>query len=83
MLSCFALLDGKPLWWKQYSAPYEMNSTARGHGKGPKSTPAMADGELVMVGITGVLSCWETEIGRRIWRESFEGRFEKRRRSAV
>jgi outer membrane protein assembly factor BamB len=37
-----------------------MNGAARGHGKGPKSTPVVADGRLFTLGITGILSCYHT-----------------------
>ena len=32
-------LNGKEVWQHAYPAPYKMNNAARGHGKGPKSTP--------------------------------------------
>jgi outer membrane protein assembly factor BamB len=49
-----------------------MNSAATGHGKGPKSTPAVSDGKLYTLGITGVLSCYDGAQGKLLWRkESF------------
>jgi outer membrane protein assembly factor BamB len=66
------LATGKELWRQSYPAPYEMNSAATAHGKGPKATPALADGRLYTFGITGVLAAWDAASGRQLWRRSFE-----------
>jgi outer membrane protein assembly factor BamB len=65
---------GREVWKASYPAPYEMNPAARGHGKGPKSTPAWADGRLYTFGITGILSCLDATSGEVLWRHSFEGK---------
>jgi len=49
-----SLASGKELWSTRYPAPYEMNTYARSMGKGPKSTPVVADGRLVTFGISGI-----------------------------
>ena len=46
------LATGKPIWTQSYPAPYNMNSAARSHGKGPKSTPVVQDGRLFTLGIS-------------------------------
>jgi outer membrane protein assembly factor BamB len=66
------LASGKVLWRQAYPAPYQMNSAATGHGKGPKATPVLADGRLFTIGISGVLSAWDAASGRLLWRKSFE-----------
>jgi outer membrane protein assembly factor BamB len=66
------LATGKLVWRQAYPAPYQMNSAATGHGKGPKATPALAAGRLYTFGITGVLSAWDAATGRSLWRRSFE-----------
>jgi len=66
------LATGKELWKQSYPVAYEMNPAATGHGKGPKSTPVVADGRLFTLGITGVLSAWDAASGRLLWRSSFE-----------
>jgi outer membrane protein assembly factor BamB len=63
---------GRELWKQSYPVAYEMNSAATGHGKGPKSTPVVADGRLFTLGITGVLSAWDAASGRLSWRKTFE-----------
>jgi outer membrane protein assembly factor BamB len=66
------LATGKELWKQSYPVAYEMNPAATGHGKGPKSTPVVADGRLFTLGITGVLSAWDAASGRLLWRNTFE-----------
>ena len=66
------LASGRELWKQAYPVAYEMNPAATGHGKGPKSTPTLADGRLFTFGITGVLSAWNAADGRLLWRKSFE-----------
>lgn len=66
------LASGRELWKQAYPVAYEMNPAATGHGKGPKSTPTLADGRLFSFGITGVLSAWNAADGRLLWRKSYE-----------
>ena len=63
------LATGKRLWRHPYSAPYDMNPAARAHGKGPKSTPAVAGGRVFAFGISGILSCLDAASGRLAWRK--------------
>jgi outer membrane protein assembly factor BamB len=65
------LKTGKETWRDGYIAPYTMNPAARGHGKGPKSTPVYADGRLYTLGITGTLSCLDAKTGKVLWRNDF------------
>jgi outer membrane protein assembly factor BamB len=65
--------NGKIRWKQQYPAPYKMNPAAVSHGEGPKSTPVYADGKLYTFGINGVLSAFDAETGKPIWRLDFKG----------
>jgi outer membrane protein assembly factor BamB len=67
--------SGKALWSAAYDAPYTMNSAATGHGKGPKSTPVLADGRLFTLGISGTLSALDAATGKVIWRLTFDKEF--------
>lgn len=71
------LADGSQRWSQSYPARYEMNPAARGHGKGPKSTPVVADGRLFTLGISGILSCWDADSGKRLWQHEFSSQFDK------
>jgi outer membrane protein assembly factor BamB len=63
------LATGKRAWRTSYPAPYTMNSAATNHGKGPKSTPAVADGRVFTFGIGGVLSAFDATTGRLAWQK--------------
>ncbi|MFL6231493.1 MAG: PQQ-binding-like beta-propeller repeat protein [Pyrinomonadaceae bacterium] len=67
----FDLAMGKLLWRASYPVAYTMNEAAVAHGKGPKSTPVVSAGRLYTLGITGVLSCFDTKAGKLIWRKEF------------
>jgi outer membrane protein assembly factor BamB len=69
MVRAFDLDTGKQLWQDAYPVAYTMNGAATGHGKGPKSTPVVANGKLYTLGITGVLSCYDAAAGKRLWRK--------------
>lgn len=71
VVAAFDLSTGKEVWKDSYTAPYQMNPAATGHGKGPKSTPVAAGGKLYTLGITGTLSCYEISNGKLRWRKEF------------
>ena len=52
-----------------------MSPDARDHGKGPKSTPAVAGGRLLTLGISGILSAWSADTGPRLWQREFGRQF--------
>lgn len=70
-MRALALADGRTLWQESYAAPYEMNSAATGHGKGPKSSPVVADGRVFALGIAGHFSAYDAEKGTVLWRKDF------------
>lgn len=72
-----ALADGKTAVLDRYPAPYQMHSAARNHGKGPKSTPVYAEGRLVTLGISGILSCYDLSTDKLAWRREFGTEFKK------
>lgn len=67
---------GKEIW-KSAGLPvaYEMNPAARGHGKGPKSTPVVSGGRVFTLGITGVLSAHDAKTGKLVWRKDFSKQY--------
>jgi outer membrane protein assembly factor BamB len=69
--ACFDLATGKQLWRDSYPTPYTMNPAATSHGKGPKSTPVVSDNKLYTLGISGILSCYDTVNGKLRWRREF------------
>lgn len=58
---------GKEQWKQSYDAPYKVNNAARGHGKGPKSTPWAADDRVFTLGIAGAFQCRRSSDGKLLW----------------
>jgi outer membrane protein assembly factor BamB len=69
VVAAYNLDAGHVIWQDIYPAEYSMNPAATGHGKGPKSTPVHHDGKLYTLGITGVLSAYESANGKLLWRK--------------
>jgi outer membrane protein assembly factor BamB len=59
----FAARTGKELW----RTPYVRAEFKSLYGNGPRATPAIAQGRIYTYGITGVLSCFETAGGKKVW----------------
>jgi outer membrane protein assembly factor BamB len=74
---CLDLQTGAVKWRQSYAAPFTMGAGAERHGKGPKSSPALADGRLFTMSITGFLSAWDADSGELLWRRDYSSRFEK------
>ena len=74
---CLDLETGAVKWRKSYAAPFKIGGGALKHGKGPKSTPVLAEGRLFTLSITGLLSAWDTDSGELLWRRDYGSRFEK------
>ena len=75
VVSSLDLDTGKLLWQESYAASYTMNPAATSHGKGPKSTPVVHRGRLYTLGISGILSCFDTKTGKLQWQKDFSGEY--------
>ncbi|MEM7353302.1 MAG: PQQ-binding-like beta-propeller repeat protein [Acidobacteriota bacterium] len=71
VVSARDLADGKALWSRRYAAPYEKNSYALAHGKGPNATPLVHAGKVYTLGMSGILSSFEAATGELLWRRDF------------
>jgi RNA polymerase sigma factor (sigma-70 family) len=73
-VSCLDLRTGKEIWRSEpYPAPYKP-----GPGEGtaedrPRSTPALAGGRVFTLGMSGILSCLDTQTGKLLWRKDTKG----------
>ena len=74
---CLDLASGDVKWRKSYSAPFKMGGGGESHGKGPKSSPALADGRLFTLSIAGILSAWDAANGQLLWRRDYGSRFKR------
>lgn len=70
-------VTGKEVWRSSQPIAYEMHEAARGHGKGPKSTPVVSNGVVYTFGISGVLSAHDANSGKLKWRREFSKDYPK------
>jgi outer membrane protein assembly factor BamB len=70
IVAAYDLDSGKQLWQDGVDAPYRMNPAATGHGPGPKSTPAVANGRVFTLGISGIFSAHDLATGKLLWRKN-------------
>jgi outer membrane protein assembly factor BamB len=67
VLRCLDVTTGKELWRDQYASE---GATGPSSGfSGPRSSPAVADGKVLTLGVRGILSCYETDSGKLRWRK--------------
>ena len=69
VMSALDAASGKVLWRTAYAAPFEMNSAAKVHGPGPKSTPVFFNGRLYAIGMTGAVTAFDAASGKQIWQK--------------
>ena len=74
-LWCLDLETGSAKWRQSHVVPFKMGLGGELHGKGPKSSPALANGRIFTMSITGVLSAYETASGKLLWRRDYSRRF--------
>jgi outer membrane protein assembly factor BamB len=63
--------SGKVLWQQKYAASFAKNQYAVKMAKGPNSTPIVVRDRVYTLGVTGVLSAWNTEDGSFAWRKDY------------
>ena len=70
VLSAVDTATGRLVWSTRYPAPYRANAGTQRHGPGPKSTPIFYDGKLYTLGISGIVSAFDTGDGTLLWQHS-------------
>lgn len=74
-IRCLDAATGKELWAEKYDATQVSGPSASVHS-GPRSSPAVADGKVVTLGVGGVLSCVDAVKGNLLWRkDDFSGKW--------
>ncbi len=68
VITCMNADDGKQLWQDRYPAS-AVTGPASSH-PGPRSTPTVADGMVVTLGASGILSCLNAASGKLVWRKA-------------
>ena len=69
VMSALDAASGKVLWRTAYAAPFEMNSAAKVHGPGPKSTPVFFNGRVYAIGMTGAVTAFDAASGKQLWQK--------------
>ena len=64
---CLDAGNGKELWKDKYKAQAVTGPPSR--HPGPRSSPAVANGKVVTIGVGGVLSCLDASTGKLMWRK--------------
>ena len=62
-ITAYDLADGKQVW----SESYKRGKFSSIFGVGPAGTPAVHDGKLYSLGVTGILACWDAANGKNVW----------------
>ncbi|HJZ53943.1 MAG TPA: PQQ-binding-like beta-propeller repeat protein, partial [Gemmataceae bacterium] len=73
VLLCLNASDGKEVWKDKYEAEEVKGPPAGFKGgesfKGPRSSPAVANGKVCSLGVGGVVSCLDAASGKVAWRK--------------
>jgi len=67
ILRCLDASDGTQLWEDSYDS-ITIKGAASSHS-GPRSTPAVSDGKVVVIGIASIVSCYDAANGKLLWRK--------------
>ncbi|MBX3398067.1 MAG: PQQ-like beta-propeller repeat protein [Gemmataceae bacterium] len=63
-LAAYDAKTGELKWGKGY----EREAYTPPFGKGPRGTPAVADGKVFTLGSTGILAAWDAKTGKVLWK---------------
>jgi outer membrane protein assembly factor BamB len=69
---CLEAGSGKEVWQDRYEAESFRGPDSR--FMGPRSSPTVAEGKVVTLGVQGTLSCLDAATGKKVWRnQAFTG----------
>jgi outer membrane protein assembly factor BamB len=73
VISCLDAATGKEVWADKYAVPGISGPDSAVHG-GPRSSPTVAEGKVVTLGVCGTVSCLDAASGAVKWRkDDFSG----------
>ena len=70
VVMCLEASTGRELW--KYSYPAPAVTGAPSSHPGPRSTPAVANGKIVTLGVAGTVSCLDASTGKLLWKKENE-----------
>ncbi len=72
VLRCLSAADGHEIWQEKYES---LGAEGPSSGfSGPRSSPAVAGGRIVTIGVRGMISCVDADKGTVLWRkDQFHG----------
>jgi len=65
---CLDANTGKEIWADKYPAQAATGPASR--FPGPRSSPTVADGKVITLGVRGTLSCYDAATGKVLWRKT-------------
>lgn len=65
ILRCLDAATGNEIWKQQYEE--DPAEGAAGNFPGPRSSPTVADGKVVTLGVRGILKCRDAATGKQLW----------------
>jgi outer membrane protein assembly factor BamB len=67
VIRCLNAENGEQIWQDEYEA----DSPRGGAGRypGPRSSPSVAHGKVVTIGVQGALCCYDAQTGKQLWRK--------------
>ena len=71
IVTAIDLATGKIAWQQKYTAAFAKNQYATAMAKGPNSTPLVVGSRLFTLGVTGILTAWNTADGTIAWRQDY------------
>lgn len=71
IVTAIDLASGKVAWQQKYQSEFKKNQYATQMGKGPNSTPLISGSRLFTLGVTGILTAWNTADGSIVWRNDY------------
>ncbi len=69
VVQCLDSADGKEIWNYKYEV-MAINGPAAGKHAGPRSSPTVAEGKVVTLGIRGALTCLNAADGKLVWQKN-------------
>lgn len=67
VVTAFDAKTGTEAWHADYAADYTPSRPAAAHGAGPKATPVFHEGKLFTLGVSGILSAFDTVTHKLLW----------------